>query len=114
MSDTAATDHRNAAVAFADAVRSAHPDTVETVLLFGSTARGETRGRDSDVDLFVVVDERESTPIADFRDLAYRIGLGYGLTLSVHARNSETFESGSDPFVRKIREDGERLSATHE
>ena len=61
------------------------------------------------MDLFVVVDERQSTPIEDFRDLAYRIGLEYGLTLSVHARNSETFVSGSDPFERKIREDGERL-----
>ena len=66
------------------------------------------------MDLVVVVNERESAPIDDFRDLAYRIGLEYGLTLSVHARNGETFESDSDPFVRKIREDGERLSATHE
>ena len=57
----------------------------------------------------VVVDEREIDPIEDVRDLAYRVGLEYGPTLWTHARNGETFESDSNPLVRKIREDGERL-----
>jgi microcompartment protein CcmK/EutM len=55
-------DHRGAAVDFARRVRERYGDVVETVLLYGSVARNEARGRDSDVDLLVVlVDDVDRT-----------------------------------------------------
>lgn len=106
MSEPTASPHGRAASAFASTVRTDARVDVERVLLFGSAARGETRGRDSDVDLLVVVEDATRETVATLRRIAYDVGLEHGVTLSVHVRTSRQYENRDDSLSLSVREGG--------
>lgn len=57
--------HRRAAAVFAHHVHEREIERIEELLLFGSTARGEASGIDSDVDfLAIVADDADRQAIA--------------------------------------------------
>ena len=103
-------DHRGAAADFARRVRERYGDVVETVLLYGSVARNEARGRDSDVDLLVVlVDDVDRTEFERrVRDLAYDVELEHGVVLSLVLTSESGYRSGG-PFLEHVRRDAEPL-----
>ena len=72
--------------------------------MFGNTARGETRGTDSDVDVFAVVEDDEV--VDPLRNLAYDVTLDYGVVVSVHKVDS-LFER-SEGFVERVTAVAER------
>lgn len=96
--------HRRAADAFAERARSAHADAIDRLVLFGSTVRGETRGVDSDVDVFVVGDPGIED---DLRRMAYDVGLDFGVSFSLHFQSSDRFADRRDhPFVTHVLDEG--------
>lgn len=104
--------HRRAAEAFARRVRETHADAVASVRLYGSVARGETRGTRSDVDLFVTVHDDADVEATEetLRDLAYDVELDYGVALSLVVKTETEFETERDrPFLREIRANAELL-----
>jgi predicted nucleotidyltransferase len=84
MSNPASTRHERAAEEFAGRARAALDDYIHELILYGSTVRGENRGQDSDVDMFVVLNDPERED--ELRDIAYDITLEYGLVLSVQTQ----------------------------
>ena len=98
------TPHERAADAFAARAQERYGDSIQRLVVFGSTARGDTHG-DSDVDVFLVLENeaREER----LRDLAYDTGLEYGVVFSVHTLSVDRFESRTDhPFIRTVLEEG--------
>lgn len=93
--------HDRAAEAFVEAVRDRYGDSIRELVVFGSTARGEARGTDSDVDVFAVVED--GGVVDALRDLAYDITLEYGVVVSVHALTTDRFAERNDhPFVKRV------------
>ena len=104
--------HNHAADAFARRIREQYGDAIESVFLFGSAARGEERGSDSDVDLLVVLyDTVEKAVVEDrIRALAYDIELEYGVILSVLVTSpAECKQYRMESFFQQISTDAQRL-----
>lgn len=99
--------HEEAFEAFAERAADHHGDAIRDVYLFGSAARGEARGIDSDVDVLVVT---ETGDLEDsLRDIAYDVQLEYGVVVSLHVLTAERLEARQEhPFVRSVLRDGRR------
>jgi predicted nucleotidyltransferase len=105
MSDTPSEVHEQAFRAFARRARDELGKQIHELILFGSVARGEARGIDSDVDVFVVLDSKEYQD--GLREIAYDVQLEYGVVLSLHTKTKERFEERKDhPFVRNVLAEG--------
>jgi len=103
--------HTAAADAFVRHVESLELSGIESLTLFGSTARGEASGLDSDVDfLAVVADDADQSALEDtLRDVAYDVMLEHGPVVEVHVLTQSAFEERRDhPFVTQTLRDGER------
>lgn len=112
MSDVRSSPHYRAAEAFARRVREQHGDAVETVLLYGSVARGEERGTSSDVDLLVVLgDHVDRTEYETrVRELAYDVELDRGVVLSLVVTTASEYERRKrTPFFQHVHRDAEPL-----
>lgn len=111
MADGDASAHYRAAEAFARRVREECGDGVETIVLYGSVARGEQRGRDSDVDLLVVLadDVDQAEYERRVRDLAYDVELARGVVLSLVVLSTAEYREQEGPFFQQVRAEGERL-----
>jgi predicted nucleotidyltransferase len=108
MSDTSSEAHEQAFRAFAQRAENSLSERIHELILFGSAARGEARGIDSDVDVFVVLNSEEHREYEDeLREIAYDIQLEYGVVLSLHTKTKERFEGRKDhPFVRNVLAEG--------
>ncbi len=107
MSDEAI--HEAAVEEFVERVREQGIEGVESIYLFGSVARGEARGRDSDADLFVVLsdDVDRADTQRTLRDLAYEVLLDHDIVISVHTQSRSRFEARRDhPFNRTVLNEG--------
>lgn len=112
MAEPRPSPHHRAAEAFARQVRERFDDAVETVLLYGSVARGDERGVGSDVDLLVVLQEEvdEGELEEPVRDLAYDVELEYGVVLSlVVLPASEYDRRAGRPFFQRLHREAEIL-----
>lgn len=105
MNDVPSDAHEQAFEAFAEAAEDALGEHIHDLILFGSTVRGETRGRDSDVDVFVILDRKAYESV--LREIAYDISLEYGVVVSLHAQTKDGFEERRDhPFIRTVLNQG--------
>lgn len=112
MSGSRETPHRRAADAFVRRVRERYGDAIERVLLYGSVARHEELGIDSDVDLLLVLGDDVDTAAYEerIRDLAYDVELEYGVILSLVVLSASEYESRADrPFFEHVRRDAKTL-----
>lgn len=105
MSEPHAGTHEQAFEAFARQAHGALGESIRELILFGSTVRGETRGRDSDVDVFVILDSKDAED--ELRDIAYDVSLEYGVVISIHAQTKDRFEERKDhPFIKNVLREG--------
>lgn len=105
MSDELSSAHQAAADAFAQRALEVIGDAIHELILFGSTVRGETKGIDSDVDVFVVLDDvsREEK----LREIAYDVSLEHGVVISLHTQTADRFTERKDhPFVKHVMSEG--------
>lgn len=103
--------HTSAAEAFVTRSQSRFGDEIETVIVFGSTVRGETDGAASDVDVLVVLsDDANHDPIAEtLREIAYDVMLEYGPVVELHLMTDSEFErlrERRNPFVQSVVHEG--------
>lgn len=56
MNEDSTSIHKRAFEEFAQRAQDVLGSSLHRLILFGSTARGETRGRESDVDVFAIVE----------------------------------------------------------
>lgn len=112
MGDSSSQPHERAFRAFARRAQDRLGDHIYELILFGSAARGETRGIDSDVDVFVVLDDGHDDVDPkehedELRDIAYDVQLDYGVVVSLHVKTKERFEERKDhPFVKNVLGEG--------
>ncbi|GAA0196837.1 nucleotidyltransferase domain-containing protein [Haladaptatus pallidirubidus] len=105
MTDADPSLHEQATEAFAAAAQDEFGDQIEDLIVFGSTVRGETRGMDSDVDIFMIV--TNESIVDDLRDLAYDVQLDYSVVVSVHVQTAERFaERKNHPFIKHVLSEG--------
>ena len=102
--------HNSAADAFVRIIDDREIPGLESLILFGSTVRGEATGLRSDVDFVATVsDDANKRAIEDeLREIAYEVMLEYGPVVEVHVLSRSTFEQRRDhPFIRRVVREGE-------
>lgn len=104
-------DHERAAAAFIGRIRETFDDVIVSIILFGSTVRGEAEGLSSDVDVMVVLDnDAPFDRTADaLRDVAYDVMLEYGPVVELHVVEESAYERSlaeEQPFVRNVVREG--------
>lgn len=103
--------HAKAAEAFVDRAWSQHGDDLIELYVFGSTVRGEARGRASDVDVLIVLnDDTDRETTADsLRDIALDVMIEYGPAVELHILSESSFEryqQEGSPFIRNVVTEG--------
>lgn len=104
-------DHAAVADAFARRVDERRVPGLESLILFGSTARGNPSGLESDVDFLAIVsDAADRAAVAEtLRDIAYELMLEYGPVVEVHVLSRSQFdryEATDHPFLRRVLREG--------
>lgn len=103
------TRHQLAFEAFASRMTEQWADEIEKLILYGSTARGEAKGIDSDVDVLVV------TPSTATRDavydpayeIAFDVMLEHGVALSLNFKTVEELEEQRDrAYIKNVLREG--------
>ena len=100
---------------FAKNVRKMLGDSLDSVIVYGSYARGDySEFSDIDVMLLVSLKEEEIKKISDpISDLAFDFMIQYGVDISPVIINIDHFNYWVDnlPYYRNVRDEGVRLSA---
>jgi len=100
---------------FAKNVRKILGNSLDSVIVYGSYARGDySELSDIDVMLLVSLGEEEIKEISDqISDLAFDFMMKYGVDISPVITNIEHFNYWVDnlPYYRNVRDEGVRLSA---
>ena len=99
---------------FVQGVKSCLGDAVESIVLYGSYARGDYNTQ-SDLDIMILVQSSDSeikTFENDVYDCAFELELKYGKVISPVIKNQQFFEYWSDtlPFYRNIVKEGVRVA----
>ena len=100
---------------FAKSVRKMMGNSLDSVIVYGSYARGDySELSDIDIMLLVSLGEEEIKEISDqISDLAFDFMMKYGVDISPVITNIEHFNYWVDnlPYYRNVRDEGVRLSA---
>ena len=100
---------------FAKSVRKMLDNSLDSVIVYGSYARGDySELSDIDVMLLVSLGEEDIKKISDqISDLAFVFMMKYGVDISPVITNTDHFNYWVDnlPYYRNVRDEGVRLSA---
>ena len=100
---------------FAKSVRKMMGNSLDSVIVYGSYARGDySELSDVDVMLLVSLGEEDIKKISDqISDLAFDFMMKYGVDISPVITNTDHFNYWADnlPYYRNVRDEGVRLSA---
>ena len=100
---------------FAKSVRKILGNSLDSVIVYGSNARGDySEFSDIDVMLLVSLGEEGIKKISDqISDLAFDFMMKYGVDISPVMTNIDHFNYWADnlPYYRNVRDEGVRLSA---
>jgi predicted nucleotidyltransferase len=84
---------------------------VREIFVFGSRARGDA-GPDSDLDVLVIVDERNSAIRKKVSDCAWEVGFASDIVIQSILRTKADVEEGpekSSLFLRSVQQEGIRV-----
>lgn len=99
--------HQKAFEGFAERAKKELGDSLEKLMLYGSVARGEG-GEESDVDVFAVVRKRSQKK--QLQDLAFEVGLKYGVSFSPIVKTVDEYRKMKDSlYGREVRSTGEAM-----
>ena len=99
----------------ADTAKEVFGEKLESVILYGSYARGDYTP-DSDVDIMILVKEIAPENLWKYKHSIIRIeselGLQYDLLISATVKDSETFNKYLDvlPFYQNVMKEGIRVA----
>ena len=100
---------------FADSLRKLLGNTLDSVIVYGSYARGDySELSDIDVMILVTLTEEKIKKISDeISDLAFEFLMRFGADISPVIINVDHFNYWVDnlPYYRNVRDEGVRLSA---
>ena len=100
---------------FAKNVRKILGNSLDSVIVYGSYARGDySEFSDIDVMLLVSLGDEDIKKISDqISDLAFDFMMKYGVDISPVITNTDHFNYWADnlPYYRNVRDEGVKLSA---
>ena len=100
---------------FADSLRKLLGNTLDSVIVYGSYARGDySELSDIDVMILVTLTEEKIKKISDeISDMAFEYLMKFGVDISPVVTNIDHFNYWVDnlPYYRNVRDEGVRLSA---
>ena len=100
---------------FADSLRKLLGNTLDSVIVYGSYARGDySELSDIDVMILVTLTEEKIKKISDeISDLAFEFLMRFGADISPVIINVDHFNYWADnlPYYRSVRDEGVKLSA---
>ena len=100
---------------FAKNVRKLLGDSLDSVIVYGSYARGDySESSDIDVMLLVSLEDEEIKRISNqISDLAFDFMMKYGVDISPIITNTDHFSYWADnlPYYRNVRDEGVKLGA---
>ena len=86
-------------------------DKIDSIILFGSVARGEAR-EDSDIDILVVIKERNIEDMKEIHGIAFEVSMEHSQSISpkIYAVNEilNRMEIGA-PFIKEVLKEGVSL-----
>lgn len=94
--------------AYCEALAEQFPNLVETILIFGSKARGDA-GPDSDLDVLVILREGDRSRKRAVRHLGHSLAVVSEVIPSIMVYTREEWtsrRSGGSPFYRAVMRDG--------
>ena len=101
--------YREAAKKFADKIASALGDQIDSIVLYGSVARGEAT-EDSDIDILIISPdvERVRSKISQMRgDFAYEHNYDFFISLIDYTREEFCrIKAFGSPFIEEVTRDG--------
>lgn len=105
MSEESTSLYKRAFDEFAQRAQEKLGESLHRLILFGSTARVESHGRESDVDVFAIVETETQEEI--LFDLANEVGFEHGIFISVQSQTVDRFEARKDhPFIQTVLDEG--------
>jgi predicted nucleotidyltransferase len=107
--DTEDTPHEQAFEDFAARVTDQWPDEIEQIILYGSTARGEAHGIDSDVDVMLVTptDQARETVYDPATSISLDVMIEHGVALSLNFKTVSELEELQDrAYVKNALQEG--------
>ncbi len=88
-----------------------YKDNIDSIILFGSVVRGETR-EESDIDILVVVKERNIADMKEIYGIAFEVSMEHSLDISpkVYAVREvlNRIKIGA-PFIKEVLKEGVSL-----
>jgi len=110
MKDMLQKKYREAVEEFVRRVLERYKDKIESIILFGSVARGKAK-EDSDIDILIVVKKEDFKLRRALIGVAFDILLETGKDISVKVLSKNEFEDRQNfPFLRNIISEGVRLA----
>jgi predicted nucleotidyltransferase len=103
------TQHEQAFEEFAARMTEQWTDEIKQIILYGSVARGEARGIDSDVDVMLITKtEQAKTDVYDpAYDIAFDVMLEHGVGLSLNFKTAEELEKRQDrTYIQNVLQEG--------
>ncbi len=101
--------HEQAFEAFASRMTEQWGDEIEQLILYGSTARGEARGIDSDVDVLVITPSTATreTVYDPAYEIAFDVMLEHSVALSLNFKTVEELEEQRDrAYIKNVLQEG--------
>lgn len=93
---------------FKNALNKTFSGSIKTMLLYGSKARGDYT-KESDLDVFVLIDKGDFEIRDQIVDLAYDFFLKYGVLISPRVINMNEYElldRWQTAFIKNLKKDG--------
>ena len=101
-------NYQKAVDEFVRRVRRKYEDKIDSIILFGSVARGEAK-EDSDIDILVVVKKKNVKDMKEIYGIAFEVSMEYLLDVSpkVYGMNeiSNSLKIGV-PFIKEVLKEG--------
>jgi predicted nucleotidyltransferase len=107
--DAGSTTHEQAFEDFAARVTEQWPEKIEQIILYGSTARGEARGIDSDVDVMLITptEQAKETVYDPATAISLDVMIEQGVALSLNFKTTTELEEQRDrAYVRNVLQEG--------
>jgi predicted nucleotidyltransferase len=100
--------YRKPVAEFVRRVLENYKDKIDSIILFGSVARGEAR-EDSDVDILVVVKERDINDMKEIYGIAFEVTMEHSqaISLKIYAINEVVHRIEiAAPFIKEVLKEG--------
>ncbi|MBI2184254.1 MAG: nucleotidyltransferase domain-containing protein [Thaumarchaeota archaeon] len=100
--------HQRTIAALKERVLSELRNSIDSLILYGSAARGEYRGIDSDIDILLIAEDRTKLTYEKARKIATEIDLENATATTLVHLSRKEFEQNikRSPFLQNVLEEG--------